>query len=340
MKSKITLIIFIVLLAISAVIYFTNNSGTIKKELRDFTVKDTSSVTKIFLADKANNKVTLTREKGHWKVNNKYYARPDAINILLQTIATVDVKSPVSKSSLKNVIKRLATKSTKVEIYKGEELTKVYYVGEATPDQSGTYFVLENSSVPFINQIPGFTGYLSIRYFTDEILWRDNSIFLYSFQDINSVSVNLKAKPAQAFTVFNDGNNTFRLQDVNKKEITGFEPLTVKEFIARFKKVKCESYLDEFFPKKRLDSLLNIQPIATILITNKKGELNSIKLYNRPNIGESHDDNGNLLPFNPEAMYGILQDNKQVVSCQYFVFDQLMKDISYFFKKRSQKNAN
>jgi len=332
MKRKVILVVFFIMLASSAIIFLTNKNGTIKKELRDFAVKDTSAITKIFLADKANNSVTLTRDKNQWKINNKYYARPDAINILLQTIATVHVKSPVSKPALKNVIKRLATKSIKIEIYKGIKLLKVYYVGEATPDQSGTYMVLENSSVPFVTQIPGFTGYLTVRYFTDESLWRDNSVFLYSYQDISSVLVYMQDNTAQSFTAFNDGNNKFRLQDFNKKEVAGFNVLTVKEYIALFKKVKCEAYLDEFFPKKRLDSLLNTKPFALISVTNRKGNINSIKLYRRPNTGEVYGGDGKLLPYNPDAMYGVLQDNK-VVSLQYFVFDPLMKDISYFLNK-------
>ncbi len=336
MRSKITLLIFITLLVVSAVIYFTNNNGTIKKELRDFAVKDTASITKIFLADKENHTVTLTRENENWRVNGKYFARPDAIKILLQTIANVDVKSPVSKSALNNVIKRLATKSIKVEIYNGNNLIKVYFVGESTQDQSGTYMVLENSSVPFVTQIPGFTGYLTVRYFTDEVLWRNNSIFLYKFKDIASVSVNIPSSTEKSFTVFNDDNNNFRLQDINNNEISGFEKQIVKEYIFKFKNVKSESYLDEFFSKKRVDSLLKVTPIEIITVKNRNGETNSLKLYYRPNIGEVFGDDGKLLPHNPDAMYGILNDNKQVVSCQFFVFDPLMKDISYFLKNNKK----
>lgn len=321
------------MLTASVIIFFNKNKGTIKKELSDFAVKDTSAITKIFLADKANNSVTLTRENYQWKINNKYYARPDAINILLQTIASVDVKSPVSNRVLKNVIKRLATKSIKVEIYKDKELSKVYYVGEATPDQSGTYMVLENSSVPFVTQIPGFTGYLSVRYFTDESLWRDNSVFIYSFNEIASVLINLNDKK-QSYTVFNDGNNVFRIQDADKKEIANVNVLKTKEFIALFRKVKCEAFLDKFFPEKRLDSLLKTQPFASISVTNRKGEVNSLKLFRRPNVGENYDDKGELLPYNPDAMYGILNDNKKVISLQYFVLDPLLREPDYFIDNK------
>jgi len=334
MKNNWILILFVSLLVIASVIYFTNNKGTIKKELRDFAVKDTSEVTKIFMADKDNISVTLIRKDGYWTVNNKYVARPDAINILLETIASVTVKAPVSKSGLPNIIKRLAAKSVKVEIYKGDELVKVYYVGEPTADQTGTYMVLKNSSVPFITYKPGFSGYLSVRYFVDETIWRDVTIFQYSFQNIASVSVNLQASPDKAFTAFNDGNNKFHLFDLNKKEITGFDTLMVKEFIARFRKIKCESYLNEFFPESRLDSLLKTKPVAILSVTNRKGEINTLKLYTKPNFLRYYDDDGKEFTRDPDAMYGVLHGDKQVVSCQYFVFDPLMKDLSYFFQKK------
>lgn len=333
MKNKLVLIIFLIFLIIASLVYFTQNKGTTKKELTDFAVKDTALVTKIFMVDKKNTQVLLTRENGFWKVNNKYVARQDAIGILLETIASVKMKSPVPKPSIENIIKRLATKSVKVEIYQGENLVKTYYVGEPTADQGGTYMILDNSSVPFITHKPGFVGYLSTRYFVDEKLWRDNSVFMYSFPDIVSVSVSIQNAPEKAFTVFNDGNNIFRLQDFNKKEVTGFNSMAVKEFIAGFKKVKCESYVNEFFSESRLDSLLNAKPLAILSVTDKKGEVNTLKLYLRPNFSGALDDNGKPIETDPDAMYGILNNERQVAVCQYYVFDPLMKEIGYFFQK-------
>ena len=333
MKNKWVYIIFSILAIIALVIYFSNHSGTIKKELRDFAVEDTSSITKIFMVDKDNIQVTLDRKEAcKWMVNGKYYARPDAMKVLLETIASVDVKSPVGKAALPNVIKQLATHSVKVEIYKGSELSKVYYIGGATQDQTGTYMVLENSSVPFITHKPGFMGYLTGRYFTDEEMWRDNAVFLYSFKDIASVEVKISSTPEKSFTALNEGNNVFSLLDNQGKSVNGYDAQLVKEYMAGFKKVRCESYSKAFTPQ-RLDSLLKTQPIGSLSVTNRKGEVNKLKLYFRPNFSEALDDKGNILPYDPDAMYGVLNDDKQVVVCQYFVFDPLMKDIMYFFKK-------
>jgi len=336
MKQKILYILFIVIVAIAVVVYITNNNGTIKKELTDFAVKDTASITKIFLADKSNHTITLTKANNEWKVNNKYFARLDAINILLQTINQVSVKAPVSKHGLKSVISRMSSISTKVEIYKGDDLIRVYYVGEATPDQSGTYMMLENSTLPFVTQIPGFTGYLSVRYFTDETLWRDNTVFRYSFNDISSITVEQTDAPNKKINVFNYGNNSFKVTDYLNNEIRNINVISLKEYIAHFKKLKCESYLNEFFQTKRLDSLKKTTPFAIITIKSNKNDLNILKLYRRPNTGEVYGDDGNLLPYNPDAMYGILNNSKDVLSLQYYILDPMIKGIDYFNNKNSK----
>src|SRR5437016_379839 len=99
-KNKIALIFvaFFGLLAFWAIIH--NRKGTIKQSLRDFAVQDTASITKIFLADRDNNTTTLQKVKpGMWKLNDKYFARNDAVSLLLYTIKMLEVKQPVGKKA-------------------------------------------------------------------------------------------------------------------------------------------------------------------------------------------------------------------------------------------------
>ena len=49
----------------------------------DFSVKDTASIGKIFIADRANHSVSLTRNGGYWLVNGKYRTRPTPIRNVL-----------------------------------------------------------------------------------------------------------------------------------------------------------------------------------------------------------------------------------------------------------------
>ena len=193
MKNRILIAVIAILGILAGYLYLKDkgNRGTIKEERRDFAVEDTASITKIFLVNKAQKSVTLTRvSKGRWKVNEKYYARRDLINVLLKTINLLKVKSPVSKASRNNVITRLASGATKVEIYQGaDEPAKVYYVGGATQSTMGTYMLIEGSSEPFITHLPSFFGYLSTRYVTNLDLWRDKTFIDLQFKDIRSIAI-------------------------------------------------------------------------------------------------------------------------------------------------------
>jgi hypothetical protein len=191
--------------------------------------------------------------------------------------------------------------------------------------------VLENSSVPFVTFKPGFFGYLSPRYFVEKELWRDNSIFLYSFKDIASVNITYSLQPEKSFTVFNNGDHSFEVKDFKNNLISGVDQQAVKEYIGNYRKVRCESYVADF-SQKRLDSLLQTRPIAIISVKNRKGEINTLKLFPRPNFLQFLDGNGEVLPNDPDAMYGVLKGDMQVVVCQYFVFDPLIKQISFFQK--------
>ncbi len=174
-RNRIAIILVIILGSVSLWLVLNNKKSTLKKGLRDFALEDTASVTKLFLADKNNRSITLEKQKpGIWRLNNKFFARNDAVNLLLETMKRVEVKSPVGKNAKDVIIKALAAAGVKIEAYNKDKLVKLYYVGSETQDMLGTYMLLadpitlENSSVPYITYIPGFDGYLTPRFFTIE----------------------------------------------------------------------------------------------------------------------------------------------------------------------------
>lgn len=190
----ITLFTLIILIIIA--IWVKNNKGkssTLNEEARKFKVEDTASITKIILSDKKGNSVTLERTKQAWKVNNTYQARPDAIQTLLYTIKMVDVKYPVPKSMKAGVLRTMAGFATQVKIYSGNQLIKQYYVGHNTQDYEGTFMLLtnidedKNYDEPFICHIPGFQGFLTVRYFTNPEEWRSKLVINVTPPEIHFV---------------------------------------------------------------------------------------------------------------------------------------------------------
>ena len=134
-KNKSVLIVFVLLAVVASGLWYFETNKSIKGELKDFAVADTSSIDKIFLADKEGRSVTLVREASNsWTVNGKFLAREDGIQNLLATIKNVEVRSPVGKNLYNNTMKMMASKSVKIEIYSKEELIKTYYIGHPTMD--------------------------------------------------------------------------------------------------------------------------------------------------------------------------------------------------------------
>ncbi len=332
-KNTILYIIFGIVIVVSALLFFNNQKGTIKKELRDFAYEDTASVNKIFLADKNNNTILLERLNGNtWMVNKKYTVRRDAINLLLDCIASVQVKSPVPKSAFSTVTKYLATRAVKVEIYANDEKVKTYYVGPATADNLGTYMILENSSVPFVTHKPGFNGYLSVRYFVNEIDWRDVRVFPVQINNFYSLNIYYPSSSDNSFTIIRKSPREYKLLNNSGQEIPVFDTLLAKENVISALRASVDMW-EISMPKTRYDSLLKAIPLAQITVKSIKGESYKLNLYQMPNLRTYVDNSGNAMNIDPDIMYGIFND-KTTALCQYFTFDPIMLKISALIGKQ------
>ena len=335
-KNTLIIIGFAIVLAVVAY-YFTASTGrsTVRQELKDFAVEDTASVTKIFLANKTGTHSTLVKQPdGTWMVNNKFKARPDAINHLLTTIQKLEVSSPVSTSGESNVIKNLATQGTKVEIYqnnKHDKPAKVYYVGGPTQNQLGTFMILENSSKPFIMHIPGFNGYLTSRYFTSENEWRSRELLTFDRDDITSVELQNFIIPENSYKIINKSDageeHLFELHNSNGKMLAPYDTLKIATYLTFFENVQFEGF-DTSVKEETKDSIINAGPNFILTITGKDGASKKITMYNMPITKRSsvqEDRDGNPLTIDRDRFYGLIDGEKDFVVLQYFVFEKILR---------------
>jgi hypothetical protein len=344
-RNTITLIIALLLGGLTFYLISRSGNTTIKKELSDFAVKDTASITKIFIVDKSDKHVTLTRQAdGRWKVNDKYYARADAIKTLLITIRSLSVREPVGLKAKENVIKLLATGAVKCEIYTGDKLVKQYYIGGETPDMMGTYMLLSdvsdpdeivNSTEPFVMEIKGFNGYLTTRYFTSESEWRDRTAFHYFVPDIHTITIQHTGDPANSFTITqSQGKNVFSIQTLTGTPVP-FDTITVKQFVSYFGNIGFENFADKL-PKHFTDSVLSTPPAHIITVTDASNKKNEIKMYLKKNDGEDPDDSTATKPpyYDPDRMYARLSTGEFVI-VQYYVFGKLLQTPQYFLPRKT-----
>ncbi|HOZ30931.1 MAG TPA: DUF4340 domain-containing protein [Bacteroidales bacterium] len=332
-KTNLILFILLVIAVTVVVIIFFKQKSEPEKVLRDFAVQDTAAIDKIFMADKSNKTILLERKSNYWTVNGKFTARRDLVDLLLETICKLEVNSPVPEAKLDKVLKDLSVTGIKTEIYQHGELTKTYYVGGVTPDNMGTYMIMEGSELPFIVYIPGFNGYLTVRYNTEINEWREKNAFNYKIQDIAKVSVKYGDNKDESFIVEALGKNGYCLKDIDGNDIAfEYDPLILNEFVARCKYIGFEAYIMDELQQSKRDSLSKEPMIVQYTIENKSGETRTLKTYFRQNINKLLDDNGVPYEYDIDRLYGII-DDKEVVLMQFYVLDPISLTKSEFMVK-------
>jgi hypothetical protein len=344
-KNRFIITVLVILLVFSAILIMNNSAGTFKKKDKDFAVQDTATVTKIFLADKRNRTILLERtEDGSWNLNNTFMARKSGIDVILETMKNLVAKFPVPKSAHNSVVAQMAAAATKVEVYqevyrinlfdrirlfKHEKLTKTFYVGGATPDNMGTFMLMEGSDQPFVIQLLGLRGYIATRFSTFEKDWRDHTVFKAKLYDIQSVEMQFPGEPENSYKVVNrDENITIYSLSANK-QLPGFDTLKVLNFLTSFTDLRYEALLDEVDPQFQ-DSVIHSTPQHIITLVNKKGDTTSIKTFLKSNDQGSIDQHGNYYGSDIDRMFALINDERDFVVIQYFVFDKVLRPLSFF----------
>lgn len=339
------IIITIILIAIAIILIWNNRYlSTLRGDSADFMVWDTASITKVYLADRMDNETLLERQENGWTLNHDFKAHPKKIDQLMYTLYRVRVRMPVSRSSHDHIISQMASNSTKVEIYQvvpainlfnkiklffREKRTKVFYVGEATRDSSGTFMLREGADQAYIVYIPGFRGYISTRFTADPDDWRDHNIFHEQLANIQSVTIEFCQEPERSFRVENTGKHQYQLTSLTDNTPLPYDTLKVINLLASFSDLRFESLLNNIMTPSRLDSIKHSPMIHQITLVNKEGEATTIKTFNKKQKAR------NEIPFEERAadldrMFALINDDHDMVLIQNYVFDKVLKDIDYY----------
>lgn len=348
MKNKSSLIVIIlltILCAVSFYLYKNKTSGsTVDKEARDFKIEDTASITRIFMADKNGNSITLTRTKNGWETTNHYHCRADAINLLLYTMKRMEVKSPLSKNAKPGVIKFMIGKSIKVQAYHNDELIKQYYVGHENMENDATYMILtnpdtgENYEDPFLMCIPGFNGYLSSRYILSEDEWRDRLVLNYIPPQLKSIKLDYTANKDSSFVINLKSTTSFELKKLDGTSLP-FDESKMKQYLAYFQNVNYEKLLNNF-NKRLVDSVQNAVPFLKMTITdntNKVREFSFVYKKSTPDLNMKY---GVDYKYDPDRLFLVDETTKDVSVIQYYVFGKIMQTYGYFLSKPLLKSSS
>ncbi len=346
-KNRNLLIITIVLAVLAAVLLYSRSNSTLNPGISEFAVKDTASITKIFMVDKFDQQVLLERSPSGWKLNGKYGARHENLDVLLNTLANMEVREPVAKAAHDNVLKIMAAKSVKVEVYQNkhfidfgkiklfprEKLTKTFYIGDATMDNFGTFALMENATSPVVLYLPGLRGYIASRFSTSETDWRVHTVFNKKLPDIKSIRVEFLDHPQESYIVENQNNENLKLIRLsNNTEIDGYDTLRLVSWVNSFRNIRYELLMNDMDPQRR-DSIMDAAPKHHIILEAKDGSKQSIRTFVRL-LPEPEVDifDGSPVTYDLDRMFGLVNE-EDFVTVQFFVFDKILMPLSAFTNK-------
>ena len=325
MKKILLPALVLILAGFSAYLFLTKNNATFNKELRNFAVKDTANITKIFIADKDGNQVTMLRKSPtNWLLNNTYPADVHALKYLLEAMVRMEVRASVPKAAEPKVLADMASSiQRKVEIYVKDELVKTFFVGTDTPNNDGTYMMLEGSAVPFVVYMPGFNGFLSPRFSPYAFDWKLKEITNMDRSEIASISfINHKVMD-ESFEIYQPSPDSCLLYSMYPtKQLMPGNKLPILAYLSTWKGLQYEA--DTKIERLVKDSVQVEKPIFTLSITDKKGKITKLSTY--PMRNQLQNMPGET-PMQADRFYGILND-KDAIIIQYITFQPCLRILS------------
>lgn len=361
-KRNFIIIAVVVALGIVTAIVFGNKSKNRTFE-QNYHIEDVNAITKIFMSDKLDNSVLLTRadDDTTWVVNEKYPASQGKMDLLLETLNQMRIRQKVNRNAVRNIVKNLSVSSTKVEVYqyvpfinwfggklqlfKREKLVATYYVGHETQDNMGTYVFRDGDDEPCIIHIPGFRGFLGPRFEPVPDLWRSHKIVDLPVTDIQSVKVEIPSQPQESFEVRRRNDDGFDMY-VQNQLAAAFDTVRVAQLLSSFVNLNFDQFAG-VVPKVELDTTFSRDPSFRLSVTDTKGNTRSLCTYVKftdPDLLLEEGAQDKYADFfDVDRLYAIL-DTKDTVLIQYFSFDNILQPASFFLgngtlEKSARKNS-
>ncbi|MCB0532730.1 MAG: DUF4340 domain-containing protein [Lewinellaceae bacterium] len=246
----------------------------------DFAVKNTEDITRIFLADRGGQRVTLERKDGFWLYNGKYVARPTAVQTLLETIQNINVLYIPPKAAESSMVTSLATEGITVEVYgKNNERLKRYYVGGVTNDERGTYVIMEGAEQPYVAHVPGFIGQLRARFILKEDDWRDRTVFSEKPEEIQFISVEYPQQKSESFQLEKMDKATYSVKPLFSTTPVSPTPQrkgVAEAYLLQFEKLGAEGF-ETTNPLR--DSVRALVPFAIVKLQRTDSTMKEVRFW-------------------------------------------------------------
>lgn len=311
-----------ILLLTSIAFWLINKDKETRTNRKDFAIENIDRISKIVIKNKTPMEAVLERAEKGWTVNGKHPARQAHIDVLLNTLKRMEARNAVPVAARENVYKNMITSGTEVNVYDGNEMIKTIYIGGQPTDQIGTYMMLKNSTTAHVVYIPGFQGFLSTRFFANELDWRNHNIYSVDNIDLAAVEINYPENKKNSFRI--EQTDQIILKD-EKGNVVPANEMAVQQYVSFFRNVNFEAFLNGKL-LVNIDSIRNSTPLFELSVTDKKGNVKEMKAFRKKAQAGTTNSDGSPQIYDKERMYASIEDD--FVLIQHYTFNKITKHLS------------
>jgi len=194
---------------------------------------------------------------------------------------------------------------------------------------------MDGSDVPFIVHLMKLRGFVAPRYSTREEDWRDHSVFKTKLSDIKSVTMEIPADPGQSFEIMQDED--IHLKSLESGELVAkYDTMKMLNFLSAFADLRYEALMNKL-DSAFIDSITSSLPFHIITLEETNGKVTAIKTFHKDNDAGRFDLEGNIYVNDLDRAYALVNDERDFVMIQFFVFDKILRPLSYFIPESAQQ---
>ena len=100
--------------------------------------------------------------------------------------------------------------------------------------------------------------------------------------------------------------------------------------LSSFSDLRFEALFTNTLPQERIDSITGSPYVHQVILTGKDGKTQDMKTFRKLVLNGVTDFSGELGDVDRDRMYALIDDGKDFVLIQNYVFDKVLRDVHYF----------
>ena len=314
-KNTTYLLLGILIILIILFLYFNSHK---EKDTIDFgvsfAVPQTHKIDQINIGQGSTRSLILTKEKGFWLINDSLRAQKEQIDLLLNTLAKMEIKYIPPRAAVPGIMDDLKRNGVNVNVFSNDRIMQTFTMGGVTSDERGTYGIKTNDDYPYVLHLPGWEGSLRPRFIKPLNEWRDRYFVRLTPPKITQIIVDYPLQQEHSFKL-DRSSGDWILYDPRGQESTQLNSNSVQAYLEEFRQIGAEAYLTDM---TLIEQYRTRVPHALITVMGDK----NIRI---PVFAIQYED-GRL----DQERYHILMSDKELVLAQRRILGKILKPYNYF----------